>query len=107
MSTVFFTTITDEDSGNEDTFVNQTLEGALRTVLETLFDEWTIEVSNLETVKEKIREAFAKPDRSLYDGRKSSVSMHIDIPQFDETGRMYRSPQLGCKFTTIERTLGE
>jgi hypothetical protein len=101
MTIVYFTTITDRDTGNEDTFINRTLEGALQNVLETLFDEWTIEVNDLEETKAQIRAAFEKPTKYQV------ASMHIEVSQFDSTGRMYPQPQSGCVFEVIERTMGD
>lgn len=79
----------------------------MQNVLETLFDEWTIEVSDPERTVAQIRAVFTNPDMQHYNGGMRSVSMHVDVPGFDETGRQYPSPQLGCKFTTVERTLGD
>jgi hypothetical protein len=100
MTTVFFTTVTDLDTGNEDTFINQTLAGAARTVIDHLFEEWTIEVADQTATQEMIEAAFDNPGMR-------SVSMKIDVCQYDTDGHMYPHPQLGINVEMVERTLYE
>jgi hypothetical protein len=107
MTTVFFTTVTDLDTGNEDTFINQTLVGAARTVIDHLFEEWTIEVTDQTATQEMIEAAFDNPSKTTYDGGMRSVSMKIDVRQYDADGHMYPHPQLGIKVEMVERTLHE
>ena len=107
MTTVFFTTVTDADTGNEDTFINQTLAGAARTVIDHLFEEWTIEVADRTATQERIEAAFANPSRKVHDSGMRSVSMNIDVPQYDTDGHMYPHTQLGITIEMVERTLHE